>query len=217
MTTEFNTEEWTEKDLAKLKREEPKVESEYLSVAETAKLIRVQLKKHFPVIKFSVKSKSYSMGASITIHWTDGPTTKKVNEVVQFFGGANFDGMIDLKTYVKTWLLPDGSAAYGKSHGTEGSHGVQPAYTYPAPCEGARLVHFGADYIFTNRSYSEKSMIRAIMAVHDKYGFPLLNVKMTEYGPELEGDVYARLPNAQGYNQDNRYFVHQELSEMECA
>lgn len=72
MTIEWKSEEWTEKDLAKLKREEPKMETEYIGVADTAKLIRVQLKKNFPAIKFSVKSKSYSMGASITIGWTDG-------------------------------------------------------------------------------------------------------------------------------------------------
>ena len=192
-------------------------EAEYLSCAETATLIRAQLKKHFPATKFSVRSSTYSMGASIRIRWTDGPTTKKVDEIVQVFGGADFDGMIDLKTYVQTWLLPDGSASHGKSHGTEGSHGSQAAYNHPAPCEGARLVHFGADYIFTERSYSEKSMLKAVLTVHDKYGLPLLNVKMTQYGPELEGDLYARLPNAQGYDQDNRYFVHRELQEMECA
>lgn len=213
----WETEEWTDEELARLVREEPKMETEYIGVADTAKLIRVQLKKNFPAVKFSVKSKSYSMGASITIRWTDGPTTKKVDEVVQVFGGANFDGMIDLKTYVKTWLLPDGSAAYGKSEGTEGSLGVQPAYTYPAPVEGAKLVHFGADYIFTERSYTEASMIRAVLAVHDKYKLPLLNVEVGPFGPEVKGDLYARLPNAQGYHPDNRDFVHQELSEMECA
>lgn len=201
--------DWNERQLAKLERSKP-VETEYIGVADTAKLIRAQLKKHFPKVKFGVRSKSYSMGASININWTDGPTAKAVDEVVQVFGGANFDGMIDLKTYVKTWLLPDGSAQYGKSAGTEGSMGVQPAYTYPAPCEGARLVHFGADYIFTSRNYSEVTMLKACVAVHDKYGLPLLTVE----NGELKGDLYARLPNAQGYNQDNRYFVHKELQEM---
>lgn len=216
MTQHWTDDEWTEKDLAKLKAPEPPkpAESEYIGVADTAKLIRVQLKKNFPKIKFSVKSKSYSMGASISIGWTDGPTTKKVDEVVQVFGGANFDGMIDLKTYVKTWLLPDGSAAYGKSHGTTGSGGVDSAYNYPAPVEGAKLVHFGADYIFTSRSYSEASMIRAVLAVHDKFGLPLLNVKMTEWGPQLDGELHARQNNSR---YDNRDLVHQELNEMECA
>jgi hypothetical protein len=206
---EYKKDEWTEKDLAKLNR----VESEYIGVADTAKLIRVQLKKNFPAVKFSVKSKSYSMGASITVRWTDGPTSKKVDEVVQVFSGANFDGMIDLKTHVQTWLLADGSATWGKSYGTEGSGGTQPAYNHPAPPEGARLVHFEADYIFTDRAYSEKTMIKAVLAVHDKFRLPLLDVKMTEWGPRLEGDLHAR-PNNGRY--DNRDLVHQELTQMEA-
>lgn len=73
--------------------------SKYISVADTAKLVRVALKEAFPKIKFSVKSKSYSGGASINIHWTDGPTEHDVEAVAKQFEGASFDGMIDLKSY----------------------------------------------------------------------------------------------------------------------
>ena len=38
-----------------------------LSVAETAKVIRATLKPRFPGVRFSVRSKSYSGGASIDI------------------------------------------------------------------------------------------------------------------------------------------------------
>ena len=41
----------------------------YLTCAETAKLIRKDLKKNFPKIKFSVMSNTYSMGASIRVNW----------------------------------------------------------------------------------------------------------------------------------------------------
>lgn len=70
----------------------------YISVADTAKLIRAAIKVAFPGVKFAVRSKSYSGGASISINWTDGPTTKEVEAVTGRFAGATFDGMVDLKT-----------------------------------------------------------------------------------------------------------------------
>ncbi len=72
---------------------------ESLSCSETAKIVRDQLKKQFPAIKFSVRSKTYSGGASISINWTDGPLADKVKAIAEKFEGASFDGMIDLKSY----------------------------------------------------------------------------------------------------------------------
>ena len=80
------------------------MEYRYLTAAETAKLVRAALKTAYPTIKFSVKSKTYAGGASIGITWIDGPTTKEVDAIVQPFGGADFDGMQDLKTYNKHLL-----------------------------------------------------------------------------------------------------------------
>lgn len=72
----------------------------YISCADSAKLVREVLKERFPTVSFSVKSKVYSMGASITIRYVDGPTTREVDALVSRFKGAAFDGMIDLKTDV---------------------------------------------------------------------------------------------------------------------
>jgi hypothetical protein len=72
----------------------------YLTCAETAKLIRAALKTAFPSITFTVKSKTYSGGASIRVGWTDGPTEYEIKQVTGRFEGATFDGMIDLKSYV---------------------------------------------------------------------------------------------------------------------
>lgn len=41
--------------------------TKYLSCAETAKLIRQALKEAFPDMKFGVRSKTYSGGASIDV------------------------------------------------------------------------------------------------------------------------------------------------------
>ena len=80
------------------------METRYLSCAETAKLVRKALKEGFPGVKFSVRSKVYSGGASISVGWMDSPTEKAVEEVTEQFQGADFDGMIDLKTYRKSYL-----------------------------------------------------------------------------------------------------------------
>lgn len=84
-------------------------ESMYMSVTDTAKLVRQALKAAFPGVKFSVRSSSYAGGASIDVGWTDGPQQAEVDNVVKRYAGADFDGMIDLKTSNYDWLAPDGS------------------------------------------------------------------------------------------------------------
>lgn len=69
----------------------------YLNCAATAKLLRKALAEAFPRVKFSVTSKTYSGGASITVRWTDGPNSKQVDEVSQAFAGSYFDGSTDYK------------------------------------------------------------------------------------------------------------------------
>jgi hypothetical protein len=113
--------------------------SRHISVTDTAKLIRAALKAEFPSTKFSVRSKSYSMGASITVHWTDGPTVGRVRSVTDKFEGASFDGMIDLKSYVKREF------------------------------EGEE-VHFGADYVFTDRRVSDEHWRTVAGIVAKRFG-----------------------------------------------
>jgi len=134
----------------------------YLTCADTAKLVRKALKREFPTTKFSVRSSNYAGGASIDVRWTDGPTSKQVDPVLNAFEGAGFDGMIDLKYSVETWLLPDGSVAPAYSVGTEGSRGVDEGYAYAPPAPDAELVHFGADFVFTNRHDSREALEAAI-------------------------------------------------------
>ena len=71
--------------------------AQYLSCAETAKLVRAALKESFPGVKFSVKSSVYSGGASINIRYENGPSYDQVKAVVGMFEGAYFDGMTDYK------------------------------------------------------------------------------------------------------------------------
>jgi len=101
----------------------------YLSVAETAKLVRAALKTAFPGVKFSVRSHGYAGGASIDVRWTDGPHEADVSAVVKAYEGASFDPMIDLKSYHDAMIWRDGAAM-------------------------PEVVSFGADYVFTHRDLS---------------------------------------------------------------
>src|ERR1700748_2427516 len=65
----------------------------------TTKLIKQSLSQIFPKTKFSVRSKSYSGGCSITASWTDGPTGSQVSPILDRFNGKGFDGMQDLSYY----------------------------------------------------------------------------------------------------------------------
>jgi len=158
----------------------------YLSVAETAKLIRPQLKTHFPGIKFSVRSSSYAGGASIDISWTDGPTTKEVDSVVGAYESKSFDGSIDLGCYWKSWLLPDGTAETAHGTGTTGSLGYIEPIDNPKPHPQAELVSFGADYVHTERSFSAEFLQPIAEAVAKKYGHPTPTVLVRECGAYVD-------------------------------
>ena len=108
--------------------------TDYLSCAETAKLVRAHLKAAFPAVKFSVRSSVYSGGASIDVSWTDGPRTNRVKRITDLLEGATFDGMVDLKSYHDTVL-------------------VGPA--------GPRSVHLGADFIFHRRHMTNEADLTA--------------------------------------------------------
>ncbi len=80
-----------------------------LSTAETAKFVRRDLKARWPRCKFSVRSHNYPGGSSIYVRWTDGPTVAEVDALVKQYEGADFDGMIDLKSYKDPSLVVDES------------------------------------------------------------------------------------------------------------
>jgi hypothetical protein len=144
-------------------------ETLYLSVAESAKLIRAALKKAFGKQKFSVRSSSYAGGASVSIAWTDGPTTKAVDAVVQPFSSRGFDGSIDMAYSKTSYMLPDGTVTYGETEGTSGSMGYVTPVKNPLP-EGARKVHFGSNYVSTSRANSAAAVKAALEAVVEKFG-----------------------------------------------
>lgn len=140
------------------------MEKKYLTVVETAKLIRASLKAAFPGQKFSVVSDSYAGGASIRIHYQDGPTGEQVKFVVGAYQAGGFDGTIDMAYSAYSWLwfkkgVP--FVEFAKSQGTQGSMGSCAAYDYAAPVPEAELVHFGADHVFVERKLTPEFKAKA--------------------------------------------------------
>lgn len=145
------------------------VEKEYVTVADTAKLIRQVLKKAFPGVKFSVRSKSYSGGASVRVNWVDGPRIKEVEPVVSRFEGATFDGMIDLKEYKDELVVTsDGNL---------------------------KKVHYGADFVFCSRSYSVPFFTEKARIVAERYSVDMPEILISDYNgsPYLATD--SIIPN----------------------
>lgn len=163
----------------------------YLSAAETAKLIRTQLKANFPTTQFYVNSKTYSGGASIDISWMDGPGTKQVQAITNPFSGARFDGMQDLKEYNDNYLTKDGRATFD-------------------PTVGAERVHFGADYIFESRSLSPDACRSIVKQLCDEHGRP-----EPEYyeGTHYRSDKPTLSPNTSIFRYNDAEWLEREINE----
>lgn len=83
--------------------------TKYFKPAETAGLIRKALKEAFPDMKFSVRTSTYSGGASIRVSWTDGPNGAQVEAIAKTFSGSYFDGMTGYKG--SNYYMVDGERA----------------------------------------------------------------------------------------------------------
>lgn len=67
--------------------------------AEAAKLIRKELKEHFPDTKFTVISQNFADGDSVDIIWTDGVMKKRVEQIVSKYEKGSFNTTTDLYEY----------------------------------------------------------------------------------------------------------------------
>lgn len=170
----------------------------YVSVTETAKLVRKTLKKRFPNTKFSVRSSKYSGGASIYVNWTDGPTSSEVDAVLSPFESKGFDGMIDMAYSKTSYLLKDGTVVYGTSQGTTGSMGMAEGYENDLP-EGAEEVSFGAGYIVTSRSHSPEAVKEALKKLVEKYG--------------NQADIADKIDEAVKVSYDGSGYVDREIGD----
>lgn len=92
-----------EEEKAKLLTEYPNLERQESSTKTRHALASANIKKHlkklFPGHDFSVKSSSYSMGSSIRVCWTDGPSHDEVDSFADQF---QYNGAMDQTDYVPT-------------------------------------------------------------------------------------------------------------------
>jgi hypothetical protein len=113
---------------------------------DTAKAVRSTLKAAFPQTVFSVRSKRYAGGCSISVHWTDGPTGSQVTPLLDCFERCGFDGMQDMKTY-------------------------EP----PVEWHG-EAIEWGSDYVQGQRRVSDELMREAALFVAFEGDLPLLKI-----------------------------------------
>ncbi len=157
------------------------MDATYITVSDTAKLVRSALKRKFPTTKFSMRSSKYSMGSSIDVYWRDGPTDKMVSEITGKYASSTFDGMIDMKVSWTSWLLPDGSAIVAHNRGTLGSKGTVASEENERPHADAKLVRFACDYVTTHREMSPDFAARALASAERKHGKLDLNVQVNTF------------------------------------
>lgn len=69
------------------------------TAAQTAQVIRKELKQSFPDIVFSVRSENFTGGNAVNIDYTDGPRIEEVEKIVRKYEYGQFDGMQDLYEY----------------------------------------------------------------------------------------------------------------------
>jgi hypothetical protein len=179
----------------------------YLSAAETAKLVRAALKRAFPYMTFSVRSKKYSGGASIDVSWEDGPAKREVEAVVKGFERGRFDGSIDMMSHAEHWLLPDGTTMVADYQGTEGSKGIFPAVHNPQPHPDAERVSFGADFVFCQRRYSPALLYAVGCDVAKEWGLPEPDVAVSDF----DGSGWMRNGNA---TRDGIWDPHHSLGSL---
>ena len=87
---------------------------EYASAKAGAANIRIQLKRAFPGIKFSVTSEVFSGGDSINIKWAMGPTGREVEAITARYQEGHFNGMEDIYENNRENVWPElfGGAKY---------------------------------------------------------------------------------------------------------
>ena len=193
------------------------METRNLTLKETAKLLRVALKKNFPGVKFSVRSESFSMGSAIRVNYTDGPLQSDVESVVNCYAYGGFDGMIDLSFHVNHWMNEKtGEVVNASSGGTVNSGGMYDSYEYGCPGEGWVKVSFGAKYVTVSHHLSVEVLEEGLEMTSEKFkngnmsfDSSLVEVVYSEYGSWIKTD---KLVEECGWNSDTQ-FINNKIYE----
>lgn len=93
-------------------------ENEYSSAKHAAANIRIELKRAFPGVKFSVRSERFSGGDSVDVSWTLGPKDEAVQDITAKYQEGSFNGMEDIyeDNEDRTFTTMFGGAKYVQTH-----------------------------------------------------------------------------------------------------
>lgn len=142
----------------------------YIDVAEAAKMLRPVLRAAFPGVKFSVRIDRYSMGASIDVAWTDGPTEGSVRNAAYGFNGGRFEGMTDCAYSANSWYCAKHGARSAETYGCDLAENNGP--TNSRCCGEVELVHFSTTSLGTRRTLSEGFTSVLAAQVRQESGMP---------------------------------------------
>jgi hypothetical protein len=128
---------------------EPLAGSKKSSHALAGANIRKELTRAFPGIRFSVTSKSYTGGDSVSIGWELGPTTKEVDALTDKYQEGSFNGMEDIYETDRENVWPDifGGAKYVQTSRHDGDGNKVIACRLPS------LVKRDSEWEYQNLAY----------------------------------------------------------------
>lgn len=128
---------------------EPLAGSKKSSHALAGANIRKELARAFPGIKFSITSKTFSGGDSVSIGWELGPTTKEVEALTGKYQDGHFNGMEDIYETDRENVWPDifGGAKYVQTSRHDGDGNKVIACRLPS------LVKRDSEWEYQNLAY----------------------------------------------------------------
>lgn len=112
--------------------------------AQAAANIKRELAEKFPGVKFSVRSKSFSMGNSVDVSWEFGPTSKEVDAILDKYVEGHFDGMTDCYEYGRDTQTRAFQTEHGSAKYVHGSRSFPEGF-YERVCRDI-AAHLGIEY-----------------------------------------------------------------------
>lgn len=94
----------------------------YIDLDETMKLLKAELRREFPGVKFATRRSRGTGYGYVTISWTDGPTAREVSAITSGYEGSKFDGMTDCESPVEHIAATGQGEPVRISYGTRGIH-----------------------------------------------------------------------------------------------
>ena len=152
-----------------------------------SKNLKKELSLAWPSVKFSVRYKSFSGGDDISVHWTDGPSPKQVEELSNKYVSGTFDAMTDCAGY--------DASAFG---------------------EAVSIVLGRSRFVNVSRKTSETLVQKAIDRVLTKYNGPRSQATDVTVERFNRDDLYNESPmeNNDSHYWSFQSLIHRELSKM---